>query len=749
MTTDRLLAKSRQGDGPLLPSQTLPGHLADVYNAARAVLAATAADQLRALGLSEAPFRGRLERCVLLAAAAHDLGKANDHFQEMLAGRRQRQGLRHEWVTVLMLEAPELGGWLRPAAGDDVDWQVALWAVAGHHPAYGRPSPPRTPVEGGGRALTAFLGHDDFAACLGRLREWFGLGPPPALADRAWPLVGRDNVFDRIFRWFQAGTRVWAGMGGADRRLVAAVKDCLVAADVAGSALPRRVGDEQARGRWVAEAFARVPSAARLGGIVSRRLNGAALRQFQHDVGASAAPVTFVRAGCGSGKTLAAYHWAASRHPGRRLYFCYPTTGTATEGFRDYLFDPDEQADADLFHGRAEVDFDIILGGRGDERDRLARIESLDAWSTPVVSCTVDTVLGLVQNNRRGLYAWPALAGAAFVFDEVHAYDDRLFGALLRFLQALPGVPVLLMTASLPRARLEALRQCLARTRKLALPVIGGPEELERLERYHRHPDVDDPLAVVREEVKRGGKVLWVCNTVDRAIDAAGGAADLAPLVYHSRFRYEDRVRRHRAVVDAFDPAVTPGPALAVCTQVAEMSLDLSAALLVSDLAPVPALIQRLGRLNRRARDGDPTRPFVVVEPASALPYTPEALAAARAWLDALGAGPLSQQGLARAWEDLDAGTRPAFVASAWLDGGPATEVLELREASPGVTVVLERDLAALRSGAVTAARVALPMPPPPRALDWRAWGAFRGIPVAPEGKVAYDPERGARWRAS
>lgn len=35
----------------------------------------------------------------------------------------------------------------------------------------------------------------------------------------------------------------------------------------------------------------------------------------------------------------------------------------------------------------------------------------------------------------------------------------------------------------------------------------------------------------------------------------------------------------------------------------AEMSLDLSATLLVTDLAPVPALIQRLGRLNRRAEE--------------------------------------------------------------------------------------------------------------------------------------------------
>ena len=48
--------------------------------------------------------------------------------------------------------------------------------------------------------------------------------------------------------------------------------------------------------------------------------------------------------------------------------------------------------------------------------------------------------------------------------------------------------------------------------------------------------------------------MLWVCNTVARVMDAADRAQDLAPSLYHSRFKYEDRVKRHRAVVDAFDP---------------------------------------------------------------------------------------------------------------------------------------------------------------------------------------------------
>jgi CRISPR-associated endonuclease/helicase Cas3 len=39
---------------------------------------------------------------------------------------------------------------------------------------------------------------------------------------------------------------------------------------------------------------------------------------------------------------------------------------------------------------------------------------------------------------------------------------------------------------------------------------------------------------------------------------------------------------------------------IALTTQVCEMSLDLSAALLVSEFAPLTSLIQRMGRCNRK-----------------------------------------------------------------------------------------------------------------------------------------------------
>ncbi len=760
MDPNRLWAKSKWDDEPETPSMFLPGHLADVYQAAKRVLCATADDQLKALGLDPDKYGERFRRIVLLAAAVHDLGKANDHFQGMICRTKERrdkqQGIRHEWVTLLMLQS--LRQWLHPAvSGSETDFHIVEWAVAGHHPAHDHASPPRdTPKNGvSGPEINLFCSHKDLLASLEWLGREFTLGPPPQFTDLQLDLGTNGQVFPVIKAWEKASKKTWEKFSKQDQLLVAAVKDCLVAADIAGSALPKQLPNDPLRWAWISESFGEKPKAGELQQIVDYRLNGGTPREFQASVASSNIGVTYVKAGCGTGKTLAAYMWAAKNHPTRRLYFCYPTTGTATEGFKDYLHEPDVKAD--LFHSRRDVDFEIILNtgydARNTDADAAIRIDSLDAWSTPIVACTVDTVLGIVQNNKRGLFAWPALAQSAFVFDEIHAYDDRLFGALLRFLRDLTGLPSLLMTASLPKAREDALLTLLKDNRGIDVAPITGPKELEELPRYKKVIlEGNDPLPFVRETLKNEGKVLWVCNTVKRVMDAANRAGDCNPCIYHSRFKYEDRVYRHKNVIDAFDPKKNSRRALAICSQVAEMSLDLSADLLVTDLATVPALVQRLGRLNRRAKSGDPTKPFIVIEPDSFSPYVdnqgkpnpPDWPEATRDWLTKLGADGISQTQLADAWEQH--GNEEVLVGdSTWLDGGPTTLVKELRAGSFGITVLMAQDLPRLKANRKELGKLTLPMTQ--TNLPWQSWPRERGLPVAPEGTITYCKMRGAEWK--
>lgn len=733
---ERLLAKSATD---LREPHTLPGHTAMVATAAAQLLRHRGEASLRAAGLGLGLLEA-LERVVLLAALVHDLGKANDHFQEVVRyQRRDRpQLVRHEALTLFLCwPGQPLADWLRSAVEEDADYVTALVAAAGHHRVFDSHAV-AAPGAGAGRRTTLLATHPDFTATLEAIGKRLGIGSPPACVEDL--VVESTRNFDprrRLEEWRLHFERLVA-LNSPCRHLLPIAKALVIDADVAGSVLPK--GGESPL--WIGVQLGRRASRDDFEDIVRRRLGAAGvLRPFQMAVAGSEAPVTLVRAGCGTGKTLAAYAWAAAQHPGRQLWVTYPTTGTATEGFRDYVHGADLVGR--LEHGRAEVDVEIFSLDDGAAGAReLDRLDAIRAWGCEVVTATVDVVLGAVQNHRKGLYAWAGLCDAAIVFDEVHAYDQGLFGALLRWLEALPGIPALLMTASLPAARLAAVRELVGRVHKRPLAEIEGPADLEALPRYVRA--CEEPATLVRRTLAEGGKVLWVSNTVKQCMAIAGSWSVECPLVYHSRYRYRDRVNRHADVVDAFQ---REGPVLALTTQVAEMSLDLSADLLVSDLAPVPALIQRLGRLNRRSdpERPSPAKPFVVL-PFHGEPYPAEALDAARRWLASLPDLPLSQRDLVAAWTPDTGAESVARIASTWLDGGFVTEIGDLRGATPGITVLLSEDAERVRRGELKPVEVALPMGPPPAWLAWKDWQRVAWYPVVPPDVISYDAKLGGRW---
>jgi len=739
-----LLAKSPPRTGPIPGAATLRGHTALVLSAARELLEHRAEASLRAVGLPPG-LATRLRALVLTAAAVHDLGKCGDHFQAMV--RREREApqlVRHEALSLWMCwPGQPLASWLGAAVEGEGDLCLALVAAAAHHRKFW--SEAIAPEDSGaGSSLELLMHHADFHATLTLIADELGLPPPPSFSEPHRVQVSRRSHPRQQFLAWQEDFERRVPRGSEEARLLPVVKALVLAADVAGSALPR-AGEKRG---WIGAQLSQRATGEEMASVVERRLAGRPARPFQEAVARSSGPLTLARAGCGSGKTVAAYAWAARQHPGRQLWLTYPTTGTATEGFRDYL--PGTDVSGRLEHSRAEVDLELLdLRREGEGHRGEDRLDALRAWGMDVLTCTVDTVLGLVQNQRKGLYAWPALCDACVVFDEVHAYDARLFGALLRFLEALPGIPVLLMTASLPSARLQALRSLCQRVHGVSLAELEGPAELEALPRYRRVLGASE-WSEVEACLAGGGKVLWVSNTVERCLDVAREAErrGLPVRRYHGRFRYGDRVQRHGEVIQAFQ---REGAVLACTTQVAEMSLDLSADLLVTDLAPIPALIQRLGRLNRRSSPERPAppAPFVVC-PFSGPPYDdpPGLLREADAWLERLGTGPVSQRDLVAAWDAPPEDRVPGLLPSAWLDGGFTTVPVELREASPGLTVLRAEDVEAVRrEGRAKALEAALPMNSPPRALRWTAWERVHFLPVAPPEALDYDPQRGARWR--
>ncbi len=753
---DVLLAKSWHANAPdeAPPSYArLVPHLRAVQKAGASIIEVAGELILQQLDLPVDPWLSRLERALRVACLCHDIGKANDAFQKMVTHKLDptAQPARHELLSALLLadrESP-IRHWAKSMleteqVNDDADWLLdcIVGAVGGHHLKLDEEwKKAARALQGGcGTSLHMLLMHPDLQRLFAEHRPIHEISFSLVNGQPKWIGARRTSFNFQSHCWQEkliSEPQWW--------RFAAALKALTCAADVAGSAM---LSEKEPIRRWVTQTLSHRVNADQMREVVRIRLNGKEPRLFQKQIGESTKRVTLVEAGCGTGKTAAAYLWAAQHAQGKKLFFCYPTTGTATEGFLGYVHE--SEVEAKLMHSRAIVDLEGIAEVSDDEsEDHLLRIESLSAWSPQVIVCTADTVLALVRNNRRGLYNSPAILCGAFVFDELHAYDDAMFVALLALMKALPGASFLLMSASLPKQRKSMLLSHVD-----DIEQIPAPKELEAIPRYEfqwAEPG-DAVLNVVREHVIAGKKVLWVCNTVARAqcIFAEARRWGVNVKTYHSRFKYEDRKQRHRDVVDAFGPGRSSG-LLAVTTQVAEMSLDLDADVLVSEVAPIPALIQRLGRLNRRVTPEFPGTPRTVLflEPSNEKPYTKDELALAKQWIEALQreGHPLSQDDLVRCFHARAPNQDKSLpLSTEWLDSGWHAVPGAIREGSCSVSVILSEDESDCRESGVNIINRNIPM----NFAAWLgmgAWREFKGNLIVPEGVIDYDKEMGATWR--
>ncbi|MEG4242923.1 MULTISPECIES: CRISPR-associated helicase Cas3' [unclassified Microcoleus] len=737
----RLLAKSIENGWK--GSYSLIGHTADVVNAMTTLVEILGDRLIVQFGLTcNVTF---LLATVRLAAYLHDWGKANNHFQQMVRGKRQAlnepQMVRHEALSVLL--ALEFREWLEQGEGD---FFTAVAAAGGHHLKLGGKAGKLAPD------LFEIRASGDDRIYLYTAPQYFKdilkygvkkLGLPRSLPQSVRNLPSNWTVADITQRRSRI-ERAFADWE-PEVKLLAVVKSLLIASDSIGSAS----GQNDRRDiQKVWEGLKSTLTEPDLQNVIKERLKGNAMRPFQVDLGNASSRVTLARAGCGTGKTLGAYNWAKTHAVGRKLFFCYPTTGTSTEGFLDYVQDEVESV---LLHSRADVDLELartreeedngtelFIDDAGKlmqafENETAKKLDSFKAWGVKVSICTVDTVLGLLQCNRRPLYCFPVIAQAAFVFDEVHCYDDALFGALLRFLEMVKA-PVLLMSASFLPWQIAAIEKAAGEK----VPIIPGDAELEQYNRYQFHLVEAPNWERVEAELAKGGKVLWVCNQVNEAIEVyrTAKSKNLNAVLYHSRFRYSDRVEHHRAVLDGFKK---DEPVIAIATQVAEMSLDLSATLLVSQLADPAGLIQRLGRLNRKycghALDA------MFYPPPNRYPYEQEEIAQGRILIQSFD-GEVNQAQLAAWLEKMGIQGKPK-TQMVLLDGKWRTYPAALREAGYTVTALLEQDIATVNSSkASELSRYTVPL----TAKETKHWQRHKkGFLIAPKEEWTYSKEIGAK----
>lgn len=531
-------------------------------------------------------------------------------------------------------------GW-RPSEVD-----LLLGPFLGHH---GRPVPADVALSDGelfGRNGAVI---EAGAAYVEVVRALFGLEaalPPVERIEAAtWPLAGLAALSDWI--------------GSRQEWFPYAAPDLALSAYWQRHALPRgdiaveRAGVEPSRAR----------SFGGFAALAGRNRSPSPVQTWSEEVSLPNGPVLImIEDVTGSGKTEAALvlaHRLMASGRASGLVMALPTMATANAMFGRLgdvyhrLFAEGARPSLALAHGRADLDprFRAAVAGiavgdappdgeqRGDGSGAECAAWLADdrrrAFLADVGIATVDQAILAVLPAKHQPVRLLGLAERVLVVDEAHAYDAYVAAELEQLLtaHAANGGCAVVLSATLPAVTRRRLVNAFARAIGAPLPALvksdyplttvvaaadavetplGVRLDLARRVRVERLADADAAMAAVAEAAGRGAAVAWVRNTVDDALDAADRARALGldPLLFHARFAMGDRLNVETEVVERFGPKTDAArrSGVLIATQVIEQSLDLDFDLLVTDLAPVDLLLQRMGRLWRHPTR-DPHRP--------------------------------------------------------------------------------------------------------------------------------------------
>ncbi|MBS7630099.1 CRISPR-associated helicase Cas3' [Candidatus Bathyarchaeota archaeon] len=299
-----------------------------------------------------------------------------------------------------------------------------------------------------------------------------------------------------------------------------------------------------------------------------------------------------IRAPCGSGKTEACvfpFLLGRGEYLPRRLIYSLPTRSLV------------EDIASRLEDRLKKLNFNVSLSRQhgADSKDPFFREN--------IIITTIDQTVGAYYSTPLSLptYLGNIPSGAAvsslLCFDEVHTYDHELGLKTMIILveRALKlELPFVVMSATLPDSFLEWFKENGVSILRADDENIPTRKERNVILKWHDHRLTVEDIVEAFQNYK---KVIVVCNTVVKAQEIYSDLNDDKVHLLHSRFTAEDRKKNEKNVIDAFK---NNDSAYLITTQVCEVGLDISCDLMLTELAPPDALIQRIGRCARKGGKG-------------------------------------------------------------------------------------------------------------------------------------------------
>lgn len=315
----------------------------------------------------------------------------------------------------------------------------------------------------------------------------------------------------------------------------------------------------------------------------------------------------------GSGKTVGDY-----RKNFRRKFYLVPNKISAESFYNQSIFQ--EEKYIGILHG----DINLYANAQYSENELALTLKDISLtrnFCKPYIIATVDQVLLSMFKYPGYEKVFAALYGASITVDEVHLLEPRMFLILIYFIQFADknlNVNFHLMTATLPKAYKEKMME--KNIEVLSFKDFENNRDKSpenKIIFVESAPDAETSsennletgkkikvefikeskmLNIVENAVNQNKKVLIIKNTIDEANETYGllekSFKDIEINVLHSRFKHKDKSVKYEKILKQEGNVW-------ISTQSVEIALDLDFPVIISDLAHMDCLIQRMGRCNR------------------------------------------------------------------------------------------------------------------------------------------------------
>lgn len=310
----------------------------------------------------------------------------------------------------------------------------------------------------------------------------------------------------------------------------------------------------------------------------------------------------------GSGKTEAAMMWLhrqIKEYGQGRSFYILPFTASINAMF--------ERLDEKM-HGNNEIvglvhgKLSEYIESRFEEeaysvKNEILKRELKENYRALVPPLKVATPFQLLKSIfglkgfEKGIFE---MSGGYFIFDEIHAYDPEVTAqikVLIEFATKYLNVSVCLMTATLP----TFLKKEFAEAIGTYTEISANTELYQSFIRHHIKVFqglLSEHLDAIQQRLDDGDKVLVVCNSVEQAQNVYKKLNSERKVLLHGRFNGVDRNLKERELK-------SEEVRLLVGTQAIEVSLDIDYDVIFTEPAPLDALLQRFGRVNRHRKNGE------------------------------------------------------------------------------------------------------------------------------------------------